>query len=97
MRVVWTKAAVEDLRKIEEFIATDSPYYARGFIRKILSSTRNLEAFSRIGRKVPEVDADEIREIIVNAYRIIYHLQMDRIQILTVVHGSRMLDLQGIE
>jgi len=93
MRVFWGRTAVEDLRHLESYIATDSALYARRFVAKILATTRQLEAFPRSGRKVPEADRDEIRELIVQGYRIIYRLTPGRVQILTVVHGSR--DLAG--
>ena len=93
MKIVWTRAATDDLRRLEEYIATDSIFYARFFVEKILSMTRNLEIFPRCGRMVPEVDTDEIRELIAPPYRIIYQIQSNRIRILTVVHSSRKVEL----
>jgi toxin ParE1/3/4 len=47
-----------------------------------------------LGRKVPEAsDHDDVRELIVHGYQIIYLLQTEQMQILTVLHGSR--DLAG--
>jgi len=48
-----------------------------------------------MGRKVPEADnRNDVRELIVQGYRIIYLLQTpEKLQILTVLHGSR--DLGG--
>jgi len=65
MKVFWVRAAVEDLRHLESYIAADSPFYARRFVAKILETTRQLETFPRSGRKVPEAGRDEIRELIV--------------------------------
>lgn len=36
-------------------------------------------------------DRDDVRELIVQSYRIIYLLQTEQLQILTVLHGSRNL------
>ena len=50
-----------------------------------------LAQFPRLGRKVPEFDDENVRELIVYSYRIIYRLQGDVI-IAAVIHGKR--DLQ---
>lgn len=40
------------------------------------------------GRRVPEYDSDQIREVFCGPYRIIYSLMPDHIDILAVVHGA---------
>ena len=42
-----------------------------------------------MGRRVPESASRELRELIVERYRIIYRIAGDQLQILTVIHGSR--------
>jgi plasmid stabilization system protein ParE len=44
-----------------------------------------------LGAAVPEYDDDSIRELLEQAYRIIYRVRADRIDILSIVHGSRPL------
>ena len=92
MKVAWARTAVVDLRNLERYIAADSAFYARRFVVRILEATRQLEAFPRSGRKVPEADQDDIRELIIQGYRIIYRLFPESVQILTVVHGSQDLE-----
>jgi plasmid stabilization system protein ParE len=41
------------------------------------------------GRRVPEYDIDQIREVIEGPYRIIYHIKPDQIDVLAVIHGSQ--------
>lgn len=53
-KVVWTKAAIEDLRLIHEYISRDSRFYADRFIQIILSRVDQLEIFPNSGRIVPE-------------------------------------------
>jgi toxin ParE1/3/4 len=43
------------------------------------------------GRKVPEYDAEDIRELIEKPYRIIYRIKPDQIDVLAVIHGARLL------
>ena len=92
MRIEWSEVAEADLDDIYNYIARDVPYYAELFIDQLIKATDNLEDHPRLGRKVPEADCrDDVRELIVQSYRIIYRLQTEKLQILTVIHGSRNL------
>ena len=92
MRIEWSKVAEADLNDIYDYIARDVPYYAELFIDQLIKATDNLADHPRLGRKVPEADyRDDVRELIVQSYRIIYRLQTQKLQILTVIHGSRNL------
>jgi toxin ParE1/3/4 len=93
MRIDWSARARTDLREIKAFITHDSPYYALSFIEKIFQSVEKLQTHPHIGRKVPEVDQENVRELIFQGYRILYRAEPQRIYIVTVLHGSR--DLEG--
>lgn len=56
-----------------------------------MNQTRILARFPQAGRKVPEFDDENIRELVVYSYRIIYRLQQDEVLIVTVIHGKRVL------
>ena len=92
-RVVWSGPALADLEAIAEFIAQDSPSYARTVVRKVVGQTRNLSRFPRSGRTVPEFGDEHIREVLAYSYRIIYRLEADEVIIATVIHGRRILPL----
>ena len=47
--------------------------------------------FPEIGRIVPEIDNSEIRERFVYSYRLIYRIYADRIRLIAVMHGNRLL------
>lgn len=89
-RVSWSRRALRDIESIAEFIASDSPTYARTVVKKIINQTRMLSQFPKAGRKVPEFDDENVRELIVYSYRIIYRLQED-VLIAAVIHGKRNL------
>ena len=91
MRIRWSDVARADVLALREYIARDSPYYARRFTERLVESVRTLRDFPRIGRQVPEADREDIRELIFHAYRIIYPVEDQQVTILTVVHGSRDL------
>ncbi len=90
-KLIWTEPAVNDLQAIFDFISKDSEYYACVFIGEIIGSVEKLTDFPEIGRIVPEYQQNDIREIIVENYRVIYQLEQNRILILTVAHGRRDL------
>ena len=92
-KVKWSKDSLEDLKEICRFIALDSPYYARVLNDRVFEMVEHLELFPEIGRRVPESDDPKVRELIYKGYRIIYQVKEDCLEIITVVHGSRLLKL----
>jgi toxin ParE1/3/4 len=90
-RVVWSHRALQDLEAIAEFIAEDSLAYAAVVVKNIVQQTRQLPQFPRSGRKVPEFDDENIRELLAYSYRIIYRLEQDEVLVAAVIHGKRLL------
>jgi toxin ParE1/3/4 len=92
LEVKWSPEAIEDLESIAEFIARDSGYYARAVVTEILSVSRNIREFPLIGRVVPEVGDESIRERFIYSYRLVYRVESDLILIVAVIHGKRLLE-----
>ena len=90
-RVVWSRRALQDIENIASYIARDSPAYAASVVKAILNETRMLTGFPRSGRKVPELDKDDIREVFAYSYRIIYWINDEEIIVAAVIHGKRLL------
>ena len=90
-RIGWSRRAVGDLEGIADYISGDSPTYAGIVVKKIMTQVRILAQFPRAGRKVPEFDDENVRELIVYSYRVIYRLQENDIVIAAVIHGKRNL------
>lgn len=88
--VRWTEQAVGDLQSIREFIERDSPRYGRLVAERIFESTARLEAFPRSGRVVPELGRDDVREVIVGDYRVVYRIEADACVLFTVFRSSRV-------
>ncbi len=92
IEVRWSNPALEDMEGIRDYIAKDSPFYARRFIERVFGHFEKLNDFPKMGRLVPEAgDRDDIRELIYQGYRIIYLLSSELAEIITVVHGGRDL------
>ena len=93
-QIIWSPIAFEDLNGIYDYIAKDSPRYARMVVRDIVAMVKSMRRFPLAGRIVPEYNRIEIRERIYKSYRIIYHLQDDDIEIIAVHHSARILNIE---
>ncbi len=91
MRVHWTNNAIEHLVNIYEHIALNSPTYAKRMMDRITRRSEQIANQPLSGRKVPEYEAEDIRELIEKPYRIIYRIKSDQIDVLAVIHGARQL------
>jgi toxin ParE1/3/4 len=74
VKIVWTDLSVFDLKDIFDFISKDSKRYAENQIRRIKTKTSILKVQPEIGRIVPELAINEIRELIEGNYRIVYRI-----------------------
>ena len=91
MKVYWTRNAIKHLTNIYEYIALNSPTYARRMVDRITQRSEQISTQPFSGRKVPEYESEDIRELIEKPYRIIYRLKQDQIDILAVIHGAQLL------
>jgi plasmid stabilization system protein ParE len=89
--VIWSEPAKADLRHIFEYIAHDSRHYARKVTQEIVDKTGILNELPRLGRAVPEIGDDNVRELALYTYRIIYEINAADTYILAVAHKRREL------
>ena len=57
-------------------------------VDRITRRSQQIAEYPLSGRKVPEYDFNQIREVIEGPYRIIYHIKSDQIDVLAVIHGA---------
>jgi toxin ParE1/3/4 len=93
--VIWSIPARNDLKQIYDYIAKDSKYYATNVAQQIISKAENLNKFPEIGRVVPEIGDENVRELIIYSYRIIYEVVPNGVQMLAIIHGKR--DFSSLE
>ena len=94
-QINWTDQANKDIDQIIDFLAAQSETYGKIQIQRIFDKVALLVTMPRLGRVVPELDYSNVREIIIGSYRIVYHILSDkRIDILTVHHSARPLDIK---
>ena len=97
MTVIWTREALGKLNEIEEFIGTDNPERAEAFINYLIEHAESIAQNPKIGRTFPEILNPQIREIIVEKYRIVYRIKEEKIVILTVFEGHRLLRIDELK
>jgi toxin ParE1/3/4 len=87
-RVLWLKAALDDVRGISRFIAKDSPSAARRVVTRIRDDVTLLRDHPDMGR---HGRIEGTREMVIGRYPYIvaYRLVPDDVQVLAVVHTSR--------
>ena len=91
-KVVWSPKALEDVESVASYIAKDSAFYAAAVVQKILDTSRDLSRFPFVGRIVPELEDEFIRERFVYSYRLIYRMRDNVITVAAVIHGKRLLN-----
>jgi len=91
MKVYWTNTATEQLLKIHEYVALSSRRYADALIDRITRRAEQFAVFPYSGRTVPEFNVKEIREVLEGAYRIIYYVGLQQIDVLAVVNSAQEL------
>lgn len=88
MRVKWLELALNDLVEAHAFIAEDNLEAAIRCILKIRAAVDQLARFPRIGRSGRVPDAYEL-VVSGTPYIVVYRIHPKRIEILSVLHGSR--------
>ena len=83
--------ALRDVESIRVYIAQDSRRVPDLVAGRIMKAVERLREFPESGRRVPERNGPEIREVIEPPYRIVYRLRTDVVEVVTVFRGSRLL------
>jgi len=88
MKVHWTDTAEGHLDAIYAYIALDSPEYAKRVIDRLTRRSQQIADFPLSGRRVPEYDADQIREVIEGPSGATRYIKPDQIDVVAVIHGA---------
>ena len=97
VKIVWTEISLEDLRSIRDYIAQDSKRYATITIDRIYQKARLIKNNPLIGRIVPEFNNKNIKELIIDNYRLVYRIMNEnKVEIVRIYHSSRLLKEDAI-
>ena len=91
MNLRWTARARRDLLAIGRYIARDNPEAGRRWVQRLRERSRAAARRPLAGRVVPELQRNDVREVFLRSYRIVYRLRKDAIHVLTVCEGHRLL------
>ncbi|MEO6772848.1 MAG: type II toxin-antitoxin system RelE/ParE family toxin [Kofleriaceae bacterium] len=92
MKLAWSARAERDLIEIADYIALADPAAAARWVDRLRERVHRAAAMPRAGRAVPEARRDDLREVFLQTYRVIYRIEPRRVLVLTVVEGHRPID-----
>lgn len=96
MRILISDSAYADFEAIKEYYTEEGvPHIGEQFILSIIEHIETIPANPDIGRKVPEFDADKIRELIHGPFRVVYLREEQSIHIVRVWRSERLLNLEN--
>ena len=87
--VKWSNPAKQDLKMIYDYIKKDSLFYARKVVQEILDKSESLEGYPNAGRIVSELSEPNIREVLIYSFRMVYQIEIEGIEILSLIHSRR--------
>lgn len=90
---MWTERAEADLVGIGEFISRDDPVAANRWVRELIATARIAARVPLGGRRVPELQREDVREVFLKRYRIVCRVTESQCEVLTVFEGHKLLDL----
>ena len=86
MELKWTSKALSDLARLYEFLAPVNTSAAAHTVQSLSSAPETLLENPRIGERLEEFDAREVRRIFVGHYEMRYEIQESIIYILRLWH-----------
>jgi len=98
-RVEVTATAEADIDEIWDYIASDNPRTASDFILRMEAQIGDLECFPERCPRVPEsrLLGERYRHLLFGQYRAIFRIVGDRVIVMRVLHGARLLDTKVLE
>jgi len=63
-QINWSKRADNELDRLIDFLAIQSETYAKIQVQKIYEQIDNIKTLPRLGRIVPELEYEKVRELI---------------------------------
>ena len=70
---------------------------ARRWVERLRHQAGLAAELPLVGRRVPEIGRDDVRETFLRTYRIVYRVDADGITVLTVFEGHRLLRVGDVD
>jgi toxin ParE1/3/4 len=97
MKIFWSPLAMDRLEDIFEYISNKHNVAAQMQITKIFKRVETLTKYPERGRKVPEANREEIREVFEGQYRIIYRFDTKKVFVLTIRNFKQLLPEEDLK
>jgi len=91
VKIIWSPLSFDRLESIYDFVSTEDQIAAKNLTNRIFKRVESLSNYPERGRKVPEINRAEIREVFESEYRIIYKIEPKKIIILTIRSFKQLL------
>lgn len=92
MKVIWAPLAREQVADAFTYISAERPSAAVRWFDEVVDRAGSLATFPDIGRMLPEAGRPEVREVLVEPYRLIYRRDPDLIVVIGVFHSRQDVD-----
>ena len=92
MRLVWSQLADRQVNEALAYIVAEDAAAARRRLEEPLDRVEALRRFPDAGVVVPELGRDDLRELLVGSYRVIYRRSGTSVEIAVVRHQARHFD-----
>ena len=98
MQLIIARSALNDLQDIRAYyLEQGAPKIGQEFVNTILEKAQRLIDHPDSGRKVPEFDQEQIRELIYPPFRIVYMRDISVVSLVRVWRSERLLLLSEDE
>ena len=97
VKIFWSPLAVDRLEAIFEYISKDNRAAAQKLVYRIIKKVDSLSKLPERGRKVPEINREDIREVFEGEYRLIYRLSSKKVFVLTIRNFKQLLPDKDLE
>jgi toxin ParE1/3/4 len=84
VQVRFSQTARDQLKEVKAYIARDNPEIASKHIRKVIERTKKVLEYPFIGKVNAVYNQEDIREIAVEGYKVIYQISLKCINVLVV-------------
>lgn len=95
--MIWAPLAQEHVSQAFAYIAAERPSAAVRWFEAVVETAGSLAQFPDMGHVMPEAGRPEVREILVDPYRLIYRRDLDQVVVLAVFHARQDVDADSVE
>lgn len=88
-RLIWSPEARQDLANIYHYIKYDNRKAAKAVTDRLRKIVIGIPEQPWMGRKIPDHERDDLREVIHEHYRIVYELTDSDIYVLQIFHAAQ--------